>query len=52
MLYYRRRDDKGVPLPLPYGFEDVEAEKKRAFDFYVYAGMDEDKAKELIYGSR
>jgi hypothetical protein len=51
MLYYRKRDDKGKPLPLPYGFDDPEAEKKKVYEFWLYTGMEEEKARRLVYGS-
>lgn len=51
-IYYRKRDDKGNPLPLPYAFDDGESERQQAVRFWVAQGKGEDEAREMIYGSR
>ena len=49
-LYHRKQDDKGNLVPLPYAFDDGEAEKEQAVRFWMASGMTEDEAREKIYG--
>lgn len=51
-LYYRQRDDKGNPRPLPYAFDDGESEREQAMRFWMANGKTEDEAREMIYGIR
>lgn len=51
-IYFRKRDPKGNPLPLPYAFDDGESDREQAMRFWMANGKTEEEAREMIYGSR
>lgn len=51
-IYFRKRDDKGNAIPLPYAWDDGEADRQQAVRFWVAQGKTEEEAREMIYGSR
>lgn len=51
-IYFRQRDPKGNPLPLPYAFDDGESDRQQAMRFWMANGKTEEEAREMIYGSR
>jgi len=51
-LYFRKRDPKGIALPLPYAWDDGESDREQAMRFWMANGKTEEEAREMIYGSR
>lgn len=51
-LYFRKRDPKGIALPLPYAWDDGESDRQQAVRFWMANGKTEEEAREMIYGSR
>ena len=51
-LYFRKRNPKGIALPLPYAWDDGESERQQAIRFWVSQGKTEEEAREMIHGGR
>jgi len=51
-IYFRKRDEKGNAIPLPYAWDDGESDRQQAVRFWVAQGKSEEEAREMIYGSR
>lgn len=49
-LYMRPRDEKGIPRPLPYGFDDTDPMEEAAREFSEKYGVTLEKARGYLNG--
>lgn len=49
-LYMRPRDEKGIPRPLPYGFDNIDPMEESARDFSSKYGVALDRARGYLNG--